>query len=95
MTTKSKAEQLADLIENNPNCKIDIDNDVWYICEKTNGKELDSDDEDTEYKELANSEYYSFTSEWYSHSSNYGAGVADALVILLNRRGFNIEASAV
>lgn len=25
------AEKLADLIEKNPNCVIDIDNDCWFI----------------------------------------------------------------
>ena len=77
-------EQLADLIEVNPNCVIDIDNDVWYM------RESEGSDND-----LTTSESFDFKSKWYGHSSNYGFGVADALVILLNRKGFNIKVQAV
>lgn len=62
-----------------------------YKCTKKN----EDDDDDEETVELANSDAYPFSSDWYGDSSNYGFGVSDALVILLNRRGFNIKASAV
>jgi hypothetical protein len=88
MTLNKKAEELADLIEANPNCRFDIDNDVWYITQPAG-------DDNDEGKELAESGQYSWITEWYSHSSNYGAGLAEAMVILLNRRGFKIEALAV
>jgi len=83
------AEKLADFIEANPNCKFEIDNDVWYISksdEQSNGDDSD---------QLTTSNDYEWNTNWYSHSCNYGAGLAEALVILLNRRGFNIEAAAV
>lgn len=86
---KSMAEKLADLIEANPTCKFDIDNDCWYITEQ--GKENSEED----VKEIAESDEYSWNTDWYSYSNLYGAGLAEALVILLNRRGFDIEASAV
>jgi hypothetical protein len=81
---KSKAEQLADLIEANPNCFFHIDNDDWYMTK-----------EGDEWEELTESRKLEWRTNWYSHSSNYGAGIAEALVILLNRRGFNIKAEAV
>ena len=84
-----EAERLADFIEANPNCKFDIDNDVWYIT-KTDENLEDNDDD-----QLATSNDFEWRTEWYSHSGNYGAGLAEAMVVLLNRRGFKIEASAV
>lgn len=81
---KSKAEQLADLIEANPNCQFDIDNDSWFM-----GSGEDA------AKEVTDSEAFYWETEWYGHSSNYGAGISEAFIILLNRRGFNIKASAV
>lgn len=81
---KSTAEKLADLIEANPECTFDIDNDGWYIITPASPENQIADDSD-----------YCWDTEWYSHSSNYGAGLAEALVILLNRRGFKIEAHAV
>lgn len=81
MAKKSDAEKLADLIEANPNCHFFIDNDSW--------------DMHLGQKELTDSSKLAWSTEWYSHSSNYGAGIAEALVILLNRRGFNIKAEAV
>lgn len=84
-----KAEELADFIEANPNCKFDIDNDVWYIMKSEDQSKDDDDDQ------LTTSNKFAWSTSWYSHSSNYGAGLAEAMVILLNRRGFKIEASAV
>lgn len=75
-------KQLADLIEANPECSFDIDNDVWYIMDR-NGEEI------------ANSENWGYSTKWYGHSSNYGFGLSEVLVELLNRRQFNITASAV
>ena len=80
-------EQLADFIEQNPNCMIDIDNDAWFIYEPAY--------DDIESKDITDSTKFSFNSNWYGHSSNYGFGVADALVVLLNRRGFNLKVQAV
>jgi uncharacterized membrane protein YkgB len=83
MAKKSDAEKLADLIEANPNCTFFIDNDSWDMYKN----EMQ--------KSLADSYKYSWATDWYSNSNNYGAGIAEALVILLNRRGFNIKAEAV
>lgn len=76
-----EAKKLADLIEKNPECIFEIDNDGWYMCDK-------------DRNELGEG-LQEWDTDWYSHSSNYGAGIAEALVILLNRRGFKITASAV
>ena len=84
-----KAEELADFIEANPNCRFDIDNDVWYIVKS------DEDCKDDDEDQLATSNEFEWPTEWYSYSSNYGSGLAEAMVILLNRRGFKIEASSV
>lgn len=98
MKYNKKAEELADFIEANPHCKFDIDNDVWYIMKPIDGKKTmlqEEFNEDYEENQIADSSDYSWSTHWYSHSSNYGAGLAEAMVILLNRRGFKIEASAV
>jgi hypothetical protein len=84
MENKSPAEKLADLIEGNPNCTFDIDNDAWYITTPESPESQIADDSD-----------YAWRTKWYDHSSNYGSGLAEALVILLNRRGFNIKAQSV
>jgi hypothetical protein len=83
MKYNKKAEELADLIEANSNVEFAIDNDCWYINRKSDGKEI------------ASSDQHYWSTDWYSGSNQYGAGLAEALVILLNRKGFNIEASAV
>lgn len=92
MSKKSMAEKLADIIEKNPNCFFSIDNDCWWMMDREPTIE---DDENNESKELAESGEFAWNTEWYGHSSNYGFGIAEALIILLNRRGFNIKASAV
>lgn len=88
---KSMAEKLADLIEKNRTCKFNIDNDCWHITLP----QKDIDDEEEEPNILIDSADYDWGTEWYSGSNQYGAGLAEAMVILLNRRGFNIQASAV
>jgi len=45
--------------------------------------------------EITDSTHFAWSTEWYGHSSNYGAGIAEAFKVLLNRRGFIIEAVAV
>lgn len=93
MPTNKKAEQLADFIEKHPSCLFNIDNDAWYIL-KANVDKPD-DIKDYEENQIADDSDYQWETDWYAHSSNYGAGLAEALVILLNRRGFNIKAEAV
>lgn len=83
-TKKSPAEKLADFIEKHPECEFSIDNDGWYMHTPKSPENQVADDTD-----------YQFETEWYGSSNCYGAGIADALVILLNRRGFKITASAV
>ena len=78
-----KAEELADLIEANPDCEFAIDNDCWYINRKSDGKEI------------ASSGQFYWSTDWYSGSNQYGTGLAEAMVILLNRKGFKIVAEAV
>lgn len=81
---KSTAEKLADFIEEHPECNFEIDNDGWYITTPESPENQVADDSD-----------FKWPTDWYGHSSNYGAGLAEAMVILLNRRGFKIQASAV
>lgn len=95
---KKTAEELADFIEANPNCKFDIDNDGWFMMGSIKGEKTEIQkrfDEEYEENQIADSSDYSWDTNWYGHSSNYGFGIAEALVILLNRRGFKIEAMAV
>ncbi len=89
MKYSKEALELADFIEANPNVKFDIDNDVWYIMKSEENSNNDDGDQ------LKTSRDFEWKTDWYSHSSNYGAGLAEAMVILLNRRGFNIKSSAV
>ncbi|MBX3045161.1 MAG: hypothetical protein KIT33_15310 [Candidatus Kapabacteria bacterium] len=80
------AKDLADLIEQNSNCIIIIDNDSWDVFA-----------DEAMYKKaepLAESDDYIFDTKWYGDANEYGFGIADALVLLLNRKGFNIKASA-
>lgn len=88
---KKEAQKLADLIEQNPSCKFDIDNDMWYMIVPSKKENAEEDNSD----EIADSNKFAWSTDWYGHSSNYGAGIAEALIILLNRRGFDIHANAV
>jgi hypothetical protein len=82
MTDNSETiKKLADLIELHPNAQIEIDNDIWCIYDGEN--------------EIASSKKMNARSNWYSCGNQYGHLVADALVELLNRKGFNLKASAV
>jgi len=83
------AEKLADVIEQNPNCQFDIDNDSWFIVKLQEDSKGDDTDQIADYTD------YQYRSEWYSHSNQYGAALAEAMIILLNRRGFKISAFAV
>lgn len=76
------AEKLADLIEKNPGSHFDIDNDFWDM-QDSNGKHLED----------STSLYWQ--TDFYGSSSSYGAGIAEALIVLLNRRGFSITADAL
>lgn len=92
------AEKLADFIEKHPDCKFEIDNDVWYITEPIKREKTPIEIEmkqDYEENQIADSSDYGWSTQWYGHSSNYGAGLAEAMVIILNRRGFKIVATAV
>lgn len=88
MTREKAIKKLADIIEANPKCQFSIDNDCWQVC-------LPSDNEDEDGVILADSEDFGYATEWYGHSSHYGAGLSEALIELLKRRGFEINASAV
>lgn len=85
MDRETIIKKLADLIEANPECQLNIDNDYWDIT--LPGAE------DADF--LATSHDYSFQTQWYGHSSNYGFGLSEVLIELLNRKGFQITASAV
>lgn len=74
-------KELADLIEANPDCEFVIDNDCWWINKA---------DYQTYDDQLAHSRDYE-DGEWYDRSGNYGAGLAAAMVELLNRKGFKIK----
>ena len=79
-----QAAKLADLIEKNKSAHFHIDNDLWAMV-KNNESEV----------EITDSDELKWETDFYGSSSNYGAGIAEALIILLNRRGFNITAEAV
>lgn len=83
------AEKLADLIEAHPECEFQIDNDAWSIVSPDYGNKLEDEEP------LADDQNFFWDTDWYSCSNLYGAGLAEALVILLNRRGFNIKSSSV
>lgn len=82
-TRTEQIKKLADIIEQNPKCLFNIDNDGWYITDITGEQEI------------ADSYQYQWNTEWYSYSNIYGSGLAEVLIELLNRRGFDIAASAV
>lgn len=81
-------KKLADILEANPNCQFSIDNDNWQV-------RLPAKSEDEDAEIIADSDDFAYTSEWYGHSSNYGFALSEAMIELLNRRGFGIKASAV
>lgn len=81
-------KRLADIIEANPSCQFHIDNDNWQV-------RLPAKDESEDGVLLADSDDFAYSSEWYGHSSNYGFALSEAMIELLNRRGFDIKASAV
>lgn len=91
MKTKNKTiKKLADLIEKNPNCKFNIDNDQWDITVPNPNPKDENEDEP-----IADSDEYQTDTEWYSGGNLYGSALAEAMVELLNRRGFEIEAESV
>jgi hypothetical protein len=86
--SKKLVKQLADIIEANPNCKFNIDNDGWYIT-------LPTPDGDEESPVIADSSDFDYSTDWYTNSGNYGAALSEAMIELLNRRGFDISAESV
>lgn len=84
---EEQTKKLADLIEAYPTCEFHIDNDNWQVTIQRDGEE--------ELTTIARSDDYSDQTNWYSYGNTYGSALADAMVELLNRRGFKIEASAV
>jgi hypothetical protein len=89
MKTNNKTiKKLADLIEKNANCKFNIDNDQWYIT-------VPNPKDENEDAVIAESDEFQTDTKWYSGGNLYGSALAEAMVELLNRRGFEIEAEAV
>jgi len=86
-----KLEKLVKIIEDNPGCYISIDNDYWEILERNYNYDIDDD----EPRRLAHSDDYQFETNWYSESNSYGIGIAEALVIILNKKGFSLKVEAV
>lgn len=82
-TTNEVIKKLADLIAANPKCQFIIDNDYWSILDESGENEIASSDE------------FRTDTEWYSTGNCYGAALAEAMVEILNRKGFEIYASAV
>lgn len=79
------AEILADLIAVNPNAHFQIDNDSWTMLKNSKSK-----------KEITDSGELNWETEFYGNSSLYGAGIAEALITLLNRNdGMRITAESV
>lgn len=95
---KRSAEELADFIEKNPNCIFEINNDSWFMRKAIEREKSDIEvefGEEYEENQIADYSDYSFETKWYGSGQNYGHAIAEALVILLNRRGFKIKAEAV
>jgi hypothetical protein len=82
--------KIADIIEANPGCEINIDNDTWSIYSK---RKSGDDDEDQEC--LARSDEFGCSTDFYSYGNLYGAAITEAFIELLRRRGVEINASAV
>lgn len=87
-TNNETIKKLADLIEKNPNCKFNIDNDQWYIT-------VPNHKDENEDKVIADNDEFDTETNWYLNGNFYGIALAEAMVELLNRRGFEIEAEAV
>ncbi len=94
MQREQALRELAAIIEANPNCEFQIDNDCWYIVIPNPAYDGSNDDIEPTI-EIASHSKYSWESEWYNWSNNYGEGLAEVLIFLLNKRGFNITAGAV
>jgi hypothetical protein len=93
-------EKLVKIIEDNPNCVIAIDNDYWEITKPhpDDFDKWDTDKQDDWYNnegKLAHSNDFKFNTSWYSHSTTYGFGIAEALKIILNKKDFNLTIEAV
>jgi hypothetical protein len=84
-------KKLADIIEAHPDAQIEVDNDAWWIYDGF----PDFDETGYAENEIASSQQFKARSNWYGFGNQYGHLVVDALVELLNRKGFNIKASAV
>lgn len=87
---KKLIKKLADIIEAHPNCQFSIDNDEWQI-----GLTVIDSEGNEDHRIIADSRDFDYSTDWYTNSRNYGAGLSEAMIELLNRRGFNITAEAV
>lgn len=85
-------KKLADVLEGHPKACIEIDNDAWWIYD---GEPLFDEESGEPTNQIASSRDFPAESNWFSDGNYYGHLVADALVELLNRKGFNFKASAV
>lgn len=88
-----KLEKLVDIIEKHPEAYINIDNDCWYIWSQK--PEYENGELCNGAFEVAHSDDFQYDTRWYGASWCYGAGIAEALIAVLNRRGFNLFAEAV
>ncbi len=97
MQREQALQELAAIIEANPNCNFEIDNDCWYITKPNPNynKDAEATDENSPTIEIAESGTYWWSTNWYSESNDYGVGLAEVLIFMLNKRGFNISASGV
>jgi hypothetical protein len=78
------AEKLADLIEKYPGANFQIDNDSWVMLSFAGSDRV-----------ITDSDKLKWETDFYGSSKCYGAGIAEALIILLNSRGLNITAESV
>jgi len=79
---RPEAVQLADILEANPGAHIEIDNDGWDVLAGENGERI------TSSRELK------WQTEWYDDSDIMDAGPAEALIVLLRRKGIDITAGS-
>lgn len=84
MTHKEAVTKIAGIIEANPGCQLNIDNDSWDITVGEKDEFLCKSDD-----------FPDISSNWYAHGSNYGFLLSDTLIEMLNKRGVKVSAFAV
>lgn len=80
LTENEQLETLANIIEQNPDAIFRIDNDCWSMYEN-----YVSDDDQYDPIEYANDDQFN------KLENCYGIALSRAMIVVLNRRGFNLD----